>query len=210
MEHDRLDPTAVAVAVAPRLRSLVLAPISTDSPGGGQHQSHPHVVSPSGFHEGSGHPFARARHAVKSVPDRRLLAVCFQDGDRQRVSVWDLQENAERAVLGEYSARVFDWNSQTMARSWRFLGDGVIGLWDVITSKPLPVHGRASFRNFRAVRAFGGSRFVYWNHVSDMLNVWDPVAGVSCLEWQGFSGLWSGFSPDGELLAVAWNDIVNL
>ena len=55
-----------------------------------------------------------------------------------------------------------------------------------------------------------GRRFVYCNSVTDMLNVWDPVAGASSsLVDRGFLGGF-GFSPDSELLAVAWGNIVRL
>ncbi len=59
-----------------------------------------------GFEKGHVIPLRGLATRSAISPDRRLLAVCFQDGDRERVSVWDLQTNAERSVLGEYSARV--------------------------------------------------------------------------------------------------------
>ncbi len=141
-------------------------------------------------------------------PDRRLLAVCFQDGDKQQVSVWDLLANAERPVLAEYSARVvqleFSSDGKILAVA---CADGAIGLWDLTTSKPLP--GPRKSEPFEPFVRFApsGSR-LFFENPPNVLQMWDPVAGASSsLVDQGFLGGYE-FSPDGELLAVAWSNIV--
>jgi WD40 repeat protein/predicted Ser/Thr protein kinase len=136
-------------------------------------------------------------------PDRRLLAVCFQEGVGQRVAIWDLLNNTERTVLDEFSALVcqleFSNDGTILAVP---TADGVVSLWDVATWKRLPGPPKIKALDTFVRFAPGGRRFVYWNDIVDTLHVWDPAAGVSSPLVEQCNAARSQFSPDGELLAM--------
>ncbi|MSU63207.1 MAG: hypothetical protein EXS31_12565 [Pedosphaera sp.] len=163
-----------------------------------------------GFQKGQVIPLRGLATQSAISPDRRLLAVCFQDGDRERVSVWDLRKNTESAVLGEYSSRVsqlqFSNDGKILAVP---CADGVVGLWDTTTLKPLP--GPPKLEAFKTYVQFApsGSRFIYWNFASETGHLWDPVAGGATLPGEDLGGPYL-FSPDGELLTASCSDGVRL
>ncbi len=150
-----------------------------------------------------------AIHSALS-PDGQLLAVCVENGARQRVSVWDLQRNTEREVPAEFPAHIFQIkfsNDGTVLAVPS--SDGVIGLWDIATLNPIPGPPTSAASRHFVQFAPHGSRFIYWNEVSQALSLWDRVAGKFTFLEQGFQD-GKEFSPNGELLALAWSDVVSL
>ncbi|MCI0537418.1 MAG: WD40 repeat domain-containing protein [Verrucomicrobiales bacterium] len=142
--------------------------------------------------------------------DRRSLAVGCQDGVVYRVVVWDLTRDTRIGLLGEFEAAItrlaFSHDGTRLAASST---NGVIGIWDLNTLKPLPGPVNAAPRINILRFTADNSKLLYGMH--RRYSVWDVQAARPFqLEFGHESGFGiKGFSPDGRYLVVslAVNDL---
>ncbi len=141
--------------------------------------------------------------------DFHTLGVAFEDGDLQRVLVWDLIANVQRRVFGksrgDISKMEFSPDSTVLMVEW---DRSEIALWSIPDDKALPSPPRDPVRDWDPSPFFAphSTRLFTSRGTSKDLQMWDWSSGqLSTIYHAPLAGLWAlGFSPNGSLMATGW------
>jgi len=122
------------------------------------------------------------------------------------VSIWNLRENSEQMVPGEYT-RVSRIELSDDGEILAVASDhGMIDLWNLPTLKPLP----APPRNEAFAPLFvPNTHLLIFRNSSGALMLWDLLANAASVVDRAASP-WITFSPDGRFLAVAVDDVAKV